>query len=107
MDFGPLWEQLVTTNNLLIMLGCGVAMEAFKKVAAGFAASPWGKRLAYLAPAGWAWAALFTPIGLAPEKASIGEKLMLGLILGAASGWVYSTARGLLKKRIVEEELKK
>lgn len=99
MELGPLWDHLVTGSNGIIMLACGVVMEAFKKIFSRFASSPWGKRLAYLAPVGWAWAALFIPWGLAPENASVGAKFMLGIVLGAATGWTYGTAKGLIKSR--------
>lgn len=105
MELGPLWENLVTAANGTIMIACGVVMEAFKKLAAGFSASSWGKRLAYVAPVGWSWAALFIPWGLAPDGAGTGEKFMLGIILGAGTGWVYSTAKGFLKKREKVEEV--
>ena len=102
MEFGPLGEQLMTVKNAAIMIGCGVAMEAFKRgpLTSKFAATKWGKVGAYYAPFLWAWILLFVPLGLAPENSGIGFKAMLGLILGGATSKIYSIFKGTVKNAL-------
>jgi hypothetical protein len=99
-DLGPLVGQFMTWQNGLILVACGAAMEAFKRGPGTrrFAETRWGQALAYYAPVFWAWAALFLPIGLAREGATIGEKLMLGVALGTLSDSIYDWTVQALKR---------
>ena len=92
MDFtGPIFDLLVTWQNGLIMVACGSAMAAFKRgpLTKKFAEKKWGKIGAYYAPWLWCWMFLFVPWGLAPADASIGAKLLLGVVLGMLTSGVY------------------
>lgn len=102
MELGPLFNYLWSLNNLLIMVGCGVAMEVFKRgpLTNKFAETRVGKIGAYYAPYVWCAGLLFVPLGLAPEAAAVGEKLVLGLILGGATSKTYDTVLGTAKHSI-------
>ena len=93
MDLGPLWDYLVTVQNLIVMVACGVLMEAFKRgpLTSEFAQTKWGKAGAYYAPYFWGVLAEALPIGLAPADSGWGAKIMLGVILGGTSSKVYDT----------------
>lgn len=101
-DFGSLFEQLVTRQNLIIVLACGGVMEAFKRgpLTKRFAASKPGLALEFYAPVVWCWIALFLPVGLAPEGATIGSKFTLGIVLGMATDsahdWLVKSLQRLL-----------
>jgi hypothetical protein len=99
-DFGPLVEQLVTWQNGLIVVACGAAMEAFKRGPGTrkIAESRWGQVLAYYAPVAWAWLALFLPIGLARDGAGVGERLLLGVVLGTVTDSAYDWTVKALRK---------
>lgn len=99
MDLGPLWDMLATTNNLIVMVACGVLMELWKRgpVTSEWAKTRWGKLGAYWAPFLWCGLAMFVPIGLAPADASIGQKLMLMIILGYLTSGTYDRFAGSLK----------
>jgi hypothetical protein len=75
-------------------------MEAFKRGPGTrrIAASRWGQVLAYYAPVAWAWLALFLPIGLARDGSSIGEKLLLGVVLGTVTDSAYDWTVKALRK---------
>ena len=105
-DFGPLWAQVATMQNLLVMLACGVAMEAFKRgpITRDFAERPIGQALQYYAPIGWCWLALFLPIGLGNPEASVGSKIMLGLLLAALTTTVYDCAVKAVRKILKPDE---
>ena len=108
-DIGPIWAQLVTWENGLIVLGCGGAMELFKRgpLTRQFVKTPAGEALAYYAPVMWAWLFLFAPIGLAPADATTGSKILLGVVLGTLTDslydWTVQAAKRLLKTRLEPE----
>lgn len=108
-DIGSIWAQLVTWENGLIVLGCGGAMELFKRgpLTRAFVKTPAGEALAYYAPVVWAWLFLFAPIGLAPENASTGSKILLGVVLGTLTDslydWTVQAVKRLLKARLEPE----
>jgi len=101
-DLGILWQQLATWKNLIIVVACGGVMEAFKRGpgTSKFAATRAGQVLQYYAPVGWCWAALFIPWGLSPSGASIGEKTMLGIVLGTVTSSVYEWTVKAFKKLV-------
>ncbi len=112
MELGPLFEYLWSIKNLIIMGGCGAVMEIFKRgpLTKVFAETKWGKISAYYAPYPWCIAFLLIPWGLAPATAGLGEKIVLGLLLGAATSTFYGIFAGTLKHmraRKAEELLRK
>lgn len=106
MELGPLFEYLWSVNNLIIMVGCGAAMELFKRgpLTSKFAKTKWGKIGAYYAPYLWCLLFLLIPWGLSPAEAGVGERIVLGLILGGATSKVYDTVLGTFKHALSKGE---
>jgi hypothetical protein len=99
MDLGPLFDMLATTNNLMVMVACGVLMELWKRgpVTKEWAKTKWGKLGAYWAPFLWCGLAMFIPFGLAPEGAGFGQKAMMAIILGYLTSGTFDRFFGSLK----------
>lgn len=104
--FGPIAAILITAKNLLIMLAAGVFMSAMKWAFGAFLERPVGRILLRFAPTLWCVLALLLPIGLAREGSTVGENIMLGIVLAAGNmliyQWTVDTTRivlGILRKR--------
>jgi len=105
IDFGPIWRQLATEQNVVVMIACGAAMEAFKRgPTKAFAETKWGGILGYYAPLVWCWAALFLPVGLAPPEAGNGAKFMLGVLLATATTSVYDWFFKAVRKMLLPDQ---
>lgn len=91
MDLGPLFDHLFTVKNLITMIACGTLIEVFKRgpYLKKFAETKWGKAGVYYAPFLWGILAQVLPVGLAPADATIGHKVLLGIILGGATSKAF------------------
>lgn len=85
-------EIMLRYENLLIMLAAWIAVGIVGKVLPKFAAHSIGARLQPLAPFAFTMGAVFLP-GLIPAGTGIGERLMLGLILGWGSGHTHKVIK--------------
>ena len=98
MDFNQVLLMLFTWQNMLVMLGCGVVMELFKRgPTKEFAKSKWGKIGAYYAPSVWCMLFLMLPLGLGDDTMPMGSKFLLSLLLAALVSKVYNVFTGTIK----------
>lgn len=79
-------------ENLLTMVGCWVFISTLTKVFKTSAKSKLVAKLLPLAPIIFCEGAVWLP-GLQPAEAGIGERLMLGLVLGFGSGHIFKIWR--------------
>ena len=104
-------DLMMRYENLIIMFGAWVAVGVVGKVFPKFRGSKIGARLQPLAPFIFTMGACWLP-GLLPPEVGLGERLMLGLILGWGSGHMHKILKQTLFgndsriKAIAEDEVK-
>lgn len=89
----PFFEVLLATNNILVMVACAVLIQAFKAALPAAWAHPVMVRISRLIPIVLCVGGVLIP---GVSEASIGEEILLGVVLGAFSGQFYEFVRNNL-----------
>jgi len=85
-------ENLLTYQNVLVMIGTWVLVVTARKTAPKFFTDGFGKRLLPLMPLVFAQALVWATIRFQPD-ATVGERIILGIILGAIAANGHSVLK--------------
>jgi len=94
-------SMMLRYENLIIMLSAWISIGLIGKMAPKFRDSKIGARLQPIAPFLFTSGACWLP-GLLPAESGLGERLMLGLILGWGSGHTHK----ILKQTIYGHDIR-
>lgn len=86
-NINALWDVLFRVESMLVMVSVWVTITVFQKLFPTVVRSPSYARVAPVLPLFVAEAYVFMP-NMVPEGTSTGPRVLLGIVLGAASGHV-------------------
>ena len=99
-------EVMLRVENLIVMVSAWAIISIAQKVFPALVEKPLWVRLQPVMPLVWCCVFIWMP-GLRPEDKSVGFLLLLGIILGWASAWVFKAVKqGIMGKDKVIEAAK-
>ena len=86
---------LLRYENLITMAAAGAIVETLKRAFPRVHGKDALRRVKPLFPLVWCSVAMVGPFGLAPPEAALGERVMLGCLLGGMTSWAYEQFKRL------------